>query len=322
MIPSLVTVAFSTHRPETSALTAASTARHEAIVLEEPPDPRLKAMLDGRLGIEEYLLPLDLEYPEFSRALCALLRNLHREGRRIYQVEPFLEVLIEIHERFAAGAHPASVDADPRLAPVYRAEKKATGALLGFYEAAGAGDFDETVAAVKRFARADAERFRLRDELRAEAVAAITAGHAATWVEAGEIHQALWSSLRRRLAGGCKLQRCFVLAPVYRATAGRPHLFGPGDLLTLRYVFRPDLPDRPMDDRLAAASLVYNKLLSKEEIVPAAGAFPHTRNEIDTIRFVRRLSLEGCRRLFTDLHRVPTRTAQRMVGGLSGPPAV
>ncbi|MCU0561455.1 MAG: hypothetical protein MUD16_14840 [Desulfobacterales bacterium] len=313
-----VTVAFSTHRPETIPLTAASAAPYAAIVLEEPPDPRLAEMLAGRLDIETYLLPLDLEYPEYSRAMCLLLRDLHRQGKRIFQVEPFVEALIEIHERFAAGAPPASVVADPRLAPVYSAEKKATGALLEFYEASGRGDFGETLAAVKSFARADAERFRLRDELRAEAVAAVTAGHASSWVEAGEIHQALWRALRRRLPAGCALRRRFVLAPVYRAIAGRPHLFGPGDLLTLRYVFCPELPDGPIQDRLAAASLVYNKLLSKEERVPAAGDFPHTRNEIDTIRFVRRLSLEECRRLFSDLRRARTRTAQRMVGGLSG----
>lgn len=128
MNPSTVTVAFSTHRPETIPLTAASAARYEAIVLEEPPDPRLDAMLDGRLGIEEYLLPLDLEYPEYSRAMCTLLRDLHREGKRIYQVEPFLEVLIEIHERFAAGETPASVS-NPHRAANGRGALRPTGRL-------------------------------------------------------------------------------------------------------------------------------------------------------------------------------------------------
>jgi hypothetical protein len=317
-----VTVAFTTHRPETLPLAAACAARHEAIVLEEPPDPRFAAMLSGRLEIEDYLLTLDLEYPEYSRAMCTLLRRLCREGKVIYQVEPFLEVLIEIHEHFASGATPQAVAADPRLAPVYRAEKEATGRLLEFYEAAAHGSFDDTLAAVKRFTRTDADRFRLRDELRAKAIAAIVPGHASTLIEAGEIHQAFWRALRRRLAGRSRLTRCFILEPVYRAQARRPHLFGPGDILTLRYLFCPDRPDNRQDDHLAAAALVYNKLLAKEEMLSAPGDYPHTLNEVETIRFVRRLSFEQCRRLLADIKQVGTRAAQRIVTGRVDPPDV
>ncbi len=317
-----VTVAFSTHRPESLPLWSKIAAGHEAIVLEEPPDPSLASMLAGEFDIDDYLLTLDREYPEFSRSLCMLLRDLIRQGHRIYQVEPFLETLVEIHERLASGQTPATIAADPHLAPVYAAERKATGRLLEFYEAAAQGRFGDTLEAVKRFARADADRFRLRDQLRAEAVAVIVPEHESTLVEAGEIHQAFWRGLRRGHAGRSRLRRRFVLGPVYRAHAHRPHLFGPGDLLTLRYVFRPDRPDHPQDDHLAAASLVYNKLLAKEEIVPAGGDTPHTRNEIETIRFVRRLSLEQCRRLLADIRRVGTRTAQRMVAGPGNPPEV
>ncbi len=267
-------------------------------------------------------MTLDREYPDYSRGLCALLRDLHRRGHRLYQVEPFLEALVAIHERLADGEPPTAVAADPRLAPVYAAEREATGRLLEFYEAAAHGSFGDTLAAVKRFARADAERFRLRDELRAKAVAAIVPGHASTLIEAGEIHQAFWRELRRRLVGQSRLTRRFVMEPVYRAQARRPHLFGPGDLLTLRYLFCPDRPDHRQDDHLAAAALVYNKLLAKEEMVSTPGDYPHTRNEIETIRFVRRLSLDQCLRLLAGIKQVGTRAAQRIVAGRTGPPAV
>ena len=51
---------------------------------------------------------------------------------------------------------------------MYRAEHVATKALIDFYRASGRGKFDTTVDAVKRFARADARRFALRDQMRAE----------------------------------------------------------------------------------------------------------------------------------------------------------
>ena len=55
---------------------------------------------------------LDLEHPEFSRRMCVLLRELHRKGKRIVQVEPYPEHLISIHERFAEGAAPADLPED------------------------------------------------------------------------------------------------------------------------------------------------------------------------------------------------------------------
>ena len=42
------------------------------------------------------------------------------------------------------------------------------------------------------------------------------------------------------------------------------HLYGPGDILTLRYILRPGQPD-PMEELLAARALIYNKLILKEE---------------------------------------------------------
>ena len=77
------TVAFSTHRPETLPPWANLAAAHAAIVLEEPPDPGLASMLAGELDIDAYLLTLDREYPDYSRGLCALLRDLHRRGHRL-----------------------------------------------------------------------------------------------------------------------------------------------------------------------------------------------------------------------------------------------
>ena len=53
---------------------------------------------------------------------------------------------------------------------MYLAERNATKALLDYYQIAVTGSFEETVAAVKQFARMDAARFRLRDSLRAQEI--------------------------------------------------------------------------------------------------------------------------------------------------------
>jgi hypothetical protein len=311
----MVTVAFATHRPETLPLTADLMDRHEAILLEEPPAPGFSAMLAGELAIDDYLLPLDIEYPEYSRAACELLRRYHRQGKHIHQVEPFLEILVEIHEHFAIGGKPSEIAADARKSPVYAAEKEATGRLLDYYRTVAERSFAETVEAVKRFAAADAGRFRLRDAMRVEALRSLLRRHGSVYIEAGEIHQFLWSMLRLQIPKDIPLERRFVLEPVYRKFCQRPHLFGPGDLLTLRYIFRPQTSSA-LDDLLAAQSLVYNKILEKEEMTAPHGEYPHTRNEIETIAAVRRLSLKDCARFYRDFRFAATRTAQRMFSSL------
>jgi len=49
--------------------------------LGEPPAPGFDRMLRGKLSVDDYLLPIDVEYPRFSREMCRLLRELHAEGR-------------------------------------------------------------------------------------------------------------------------------------------------------------------------------------------------------------------------------------------------
>jgi hypothetical protein len=57
-------------------------------------------------------------------------------------------------------------------------------------------------------------------------------------------------------------------------------------------------------------------------MVPAPGDYPHTRNEIETIGFVRRLSFEQCRRLLADIQQTGTHAAQRLVAGRIDPAGV
>jgi len=71
---------------------------------------------------------------------------------------------------------------------VILAERKSTGALSQYYQTAASRSFEMTVDAVKYFARTDAERFRLRDALRAQALPGLIEKFSSSFVEAGMMH--------------------------------------------------------------------------------------------------------------------------------------
>lgn len=306
------TLALANHRPESIGPAKKLMARHDGVILEEPPDDRFRQMLSGDLGIDDYLQSLDIEYPEFGRRMSHTLRELHEAGKKLYQVEPFLEKLLEIHELFADGGSPADLKMGTDSHRVYTAERNATAALLDFYRVSVSGGFSAVLEAVKRFARVDAQRFFLRDRMRADAIAEMLTGRGRFYIEAGPIHYPLWSELKRRLPADYSLALRFLMTRPVREMGYRRHLYGPGDLLTLLYRFHPNRSHRG-EDSLAARALVYNKLIAKEEIVETSDPFPHTRDELETDALVRHLSREDCGRLFPVIRRANTDTAREMV---------
>jgi len=315
-----VTVGLSLHRPEIIPWTARAVAGHEAVFLEEPPDPGFGDMLRGALAVDDYLATIDTEYPAFSRGMCRLLRGLHDAGTALHQVEPFLEILISIHEFFAAGHRPADIAADSIQHPVYLAERAATAALLAYYRATAVGTFEEAVRAVLRFARADAARFRLRDSLRAQALAPLVERYRSSYVEAGWIHARLPMELRRRLPGAFRVRTIFLPSRALTGS-GEPGLrYSPGDRLTLLYLFRPGFRHPVKEPLLAARAMIHAKILLKEESPEDPDRLPHLRDEAYCTRLVERLSLDACRLLFPEIRRLPTAEARRRVEAAAGGP--
>jgi hypothetical protein len=102
------------------------------------------------------------------------------------------------------------------------------------------------------------------------------------------------------------------MAPVYRELSGKRHIFGPGDILTLHYVFHPETQDPGMD-LLAARSLIYSKLLEKEEMVDSSHPHPHTKNEIETIRAANALTMKDCETIFPTIRFAPSVRARKIV---------
>jgi hypothetical protein len=293
-----LTLAFSTHRPETLPYAAEAMRGFRAVALEEPKHPGFRDMLDRSLSIDAYLRETEFEYPAFARGLCRELRNLASQGIALYQVDPFMDELAAVHERFAAGESPEDIEAGTAARSVYEAEKDWTAALIDFYRKSVTAAFRDVVEAVKRFARQDAARGRLRDAMRANALVEIARGHANLYVETGYIHQYLPYLLKRALPPKTSLTRLWLMAPVVRELTGKTRALGPGDALTVACTFKPDF-DSPAADLLAARSLIHVKALAKEEIEPTPDdPAPHTRDEIEVSELVSRLSFEDCRRLY------------------------
>ncbi len=293
---SRVTVALSQHRPEIVRPAAALMAKHAAIFLEEPPSNELNRMLTGDLQVDDYLQLLDTEYPEFSHRMAIALKQLYASGKHILAVEPFLGHLVDIHEMFASGGAPADLDPLSERYRVYAAERDATGALLAFYAAATQAPFEKIVATVIRFARQDARRFVLRDTLRARALARQVPSYATSFVEAGQMHYFLWRRLHRALGPGFAVKPRFLTAPI-EMPGNVQRLYGPGDILTLRFIFQPTFRG-PRADLLAARSLIYNQLIEKNEMVPTGEECPHAANELEILARVRHLSFADCRKLY------------------------
>jgi hypothetical protein len=186
---------------------------------------------------------------------------------------------------------------------VYQAEREATGALLDFYQASATADFPAVVKATLRFARCDARRFVLRDRMRAEAVAALLLEHPRLCVEAGQIHLALARFLRRMTAVRDTVRPVFLMRSIVRRLGGRGHLYPPGHLLTLGYVFHPDARDGARQRLLAARALIYAKVAAKNEIVQALGLYSRTLDDLRTIALVNRLSYRDCHEMFAKIRR-------------------
>ena len=308
-----ITIGFSIHRPEIIPATAELMRSHAAVVLEEPPVPEFQEMLKGALPIDDYLLTHDVEYPEFSRGMCRRLQELYRDGKKLFQVEPFLEKLLEIHDFFSQGHGPEELVSESIKRQVYLAERNATRALIDYYQTVLDGSFQAAIDAIIRFARVDAARFCLRDALRVQALTSLLEKYTSVYIEAGAIHYSLYSSLRHGLAKQVQIKPVFLAHQALKALGRKGHLYGPGDQLTLTFIFHPDLKGTQREALLAARSLIYTKLIEKEESPANLATFPHIRNELACIQMVNLLSLDDCGRLFPLIRRIKTAHARQLV---------
>jgi hypothetical protein len=309
----IVTIGFSLHRPEMVPLMAGYMRKHDALFLEEPPTVEFERMLSGSIPLDEYVMMVDSEYPQFTKLMCAALREFKSSGKDIFQVEPYLENLLALHDFFADGGRPDELNKNTLMYLVYLAEKKSTGALLQYYQTAASRSFEMTVDAVKRFARSDAARFRLRDGLRARALCALIDNFNSSFVEAGMMHYPLKRLMSQQASRPTLVQSIFPANEIVKNLCQKGHLYGPGDQLTLLYIFHPEITAADRETLLAARALIYSKIVAKEEFKTDITAYPHLQDELLCIEVTRGLSVNDCRRLFALIRGVDTFNARRIV---------
>jgi len=309
----VVTIGFTLHRPEMVPLMAGHMRIHDALFLEEPPTTEFDRMLSGSISLDEYVMTLDSEYPRFTKLMCAALRELKSNGKEIFQVEPYLENLLALHDFFADGGRPDDLNKNTLMYLVYLAEKKSTGALLQYYQTTASRSFDMTVDAVKRFARTDAERFRLRDALRAQELSALIEKFSSSFVEAGMMHYPLKRLMIRQAPRSMRIKSVFPANEIIQNLGQKGHLYGPGDQLTLLYIFHPEITATERETLLAARALIYTKIVTKEELVADITVYPHLQDELICIKATRGLSVNDCRRLFARIRGANTFDARQIV---------
>jgi hypothetical protein len=308
----MITIGFSSHHAEALPFARYHMEQHQLIVLEDPPSPHFADMLRGRLSVDDYIMELDSAFPRFERLMCGVLRELYDQGVQIMQVEPYLERLLRIHQFLAEGKTPEDVVRDPLLEEVYLAEKGATGTLLHYYAQSLKAPFEEVVEAVKGFAMADAARLKLRQRLRSEGIKSLVTDDVDIYVEAGYIHFPLHLYLRRDLRQSQRIRIVYLLAPMVRKMEGRRRNLGPGDILTLLYILHGRVP-KERANLLAARSLIYVKLLQKEELIPGSSDAPHCEDIANVNRIVDRLGLHECRLLFDQIRLAKRERALELV---------
>jgi len=94
----MITIAFSSHRVKIILFARQMMEEHQIIVLEEPSHSKFTDLLNGNLSIFQYLMETDIGFPGFERLRCKEARRLHQEGKKLLQIEHYLERLLEIHE--------------------------------------------------------------------------------------------------------------------------------------------------------------------------------------------------------------------------------
>ncbi|OAG28748.1 hypothetical protein [Thermodesulfatator autotrophicus] len=310
----LLTVGLTPHRQEFLPPSWELMKGHKAIILEEPPDPYFSKVVKGEISIHAYLEKIEAGFPEYTRRNLEFLSKLYQKGKILCQVEPYLERWLIIREMLDSGVPRVEVQNIPDLAEVYQAEHETFGKLLDYY-AAMQGPFDTLVEKIKAFAQADAKRITLRDKMRAQEIISLLhrlPEDMSVYVEAGYIHLKLVYFLAKEKGKLFRLKVENLLLKALKTRGFNGVLPSPGDGLTSYYLFGGKHRNIS-EDLLAARSIVYIKLIEKEELAPTPEEpFPHLKNELFWRLFVWLLSYEDCKVLDKFIRLLPTPKAREM----------
>jgi len=303
-----VEVVLTSHRVEFLPMLRDEAISAEVIVLEEPANENLYRLFRNEITAEEYVRGLDTSFPLYTYFLSDLLKHLHQMGKKIYQIEPYLETIQKIQKSIEEGTF-SEVIKDVETEKIRLIEKKAFGAFIDYQEAFMSGDFDRLVEKTIEFSRADAERFKLRDSMRFRKIVEFIERMKEEeddpalklMIEAGSIHTSLPYSLEE------VLEMDYVRAVNLKETAanmiGIEFTNNPGTKLTEVFIKGKELEDEELKT-LAARSLVYISKISPEEMLPEDdNSFPHLVEELKITKEVERMDYTACKEEFERIWR-------------------
>ena len=283
-------ISYVSHRAELLPLLLQLVKKCKKFVLEEPMTVELKKLLSGEMNVKEYVMWADTTFPVYTTHFAKILLDLKSKGVEILPVEPYLEVIEGIHRAVEENRYEEYVK-DEVVQKVLKAERAATGALIEYQKAFMSRDFDLVVESTLKFAKADANRFVLRDEMRARKIAEIDGEYT---VEAGQMHFLLEDMLKDLIDEVKSVNLVEKAAEI----AGIKYVKNPGNELTEMYIREIAGENFEGDEELLAAqALVYISLLKKEEMLPTAREpFPHLKNEVTCAKIAKSMNYGECRK--------------------------
>ncbi|MEZ0344791.1 MAG: hypothetical protein ABWJ99_08350 [Caldimicrobium sp.] len=288
-------VGFSHHRLEVLPHLKTYLEKADLIILEEPASKNFESFLKGEKGFYEALKEEELGFPEYTKELWNYLKKLYQEGKEIFQIEPYLSGLKRIYEEITANE---KKEFDEVLQRIYDTENRCTGKLLEFYESTLKDDFETVINRVIDFSREDAKRFKLRDEMRAQAILENLPDTGKIYIEAGTSHLHLLKRLSKNLKGKGGLKVVFLLGEVCKKLTGKTWIYPPGELLTLKHILGHKM-ERFEERLLSARALIFIKIIPKEELRPnPQNPYPHLHWELSANFMVEKLSFEDCKQLY------------------------
>ena len=286
-----ILVLFTSHRVEMLKHFEEEALKMDLIIIEEPRDEYFEKMLKGDISVEMYVKNLNTSFPVYSKYQCELLKRLYRMGKRILQIEPYLEVLEKIHKAIEIGKID-EVLKDKKTSKVREIERRVNKAWIEYQEAFLRKDFDALVDITIEFSKVDAERFRVRDLMRAKGIAEVIDDNAL--VEAGQIHILLPKYLED-LGFDVSVKS---LPELIAKKLGVELYQNPGNVLTMKFMLNEDISDKEAK-LLAARGLVYISLIPKRELIPSKhDEYPHFIRENKVARIVNKLNYDECKNLF------------------------
>lgn len=299
-----VTILYTTHRVEILPIFEKYANQHDVIILEEPYNENFEKMLRNEISIQEYVNNVYTEFPIFIIKQCEILRKLYNNGKIIYQIEPYLEALTKIYKAIEIGKFQEALSSDEFIRYVHSIEKFVNEALIKYYDAVLEGDFEKVIETLIEFAKRDAYRIKIRDEIRAKEICKIIEEFKHKFkkilIEAGYIHILLQDFLKKYCNVDTKTINVVKEIANELNISIPPH---PGDLLTRNFLLNED---RGIEELklYAARTVVYTMFIYKVEKVPSPVVkYPHLFNELKVLNFVNKLNYEQCKDLFKAYHK-------------------